>query len=89
MNFHPSIYLNQSYQPYSSKNLKSFGSENKHKNPLKNEDHYVPSKRHVNEKKENAQKRPQRSTITRAKTKKKWVPKFIIKDMCSQASKEK
>ena len=93
MNFHPSIHLNQSYQPYSSTNSKSFGSNldvqhKKYKNPLKNEDHYVPSKRHVNAKMENVQKRPQRSTIKRAKLKKIWVPKSIIKEMCSQASKE-
>ncbi|MFA1256003.1 hypothetical protein, partial [Klebsiella pneumoniae] len=51
--------------------------------------HYVPSKRHVNAKKEDAQKRPQRSTIKRAEPKKIWVPKSIIKEMHSQASKEK
>ena len=94
MNFHPSIHLNQSYQPYSSTNSKSFGSNldvqhKKYKNPLKNEDHYVPSKRHVNAKMENVQKRPQRSTIKRAKPKKIWVPKSIIKEIHSQASKEK
>ncbi|MFA1226140.1 hypothetical protein, partial [Klebsiella pneumoniae] len=43
----------------------------------------------VNAKKEDAQKRPQRSTIKRAKPKKIWVPKSIIKEMHSQASKEK
>ncbi|MFA1068229.1 hypothetical protein ACDI57_27795, partial [Klebsiella pneumoniae] len=51
--------------------------------------HYVPSKRHVNAKKEDAQKRPQRSTIKRANPKKIWVPKSIIEEMCSKASKEK
>ena len=39
--------------------------------------------------KKNAQKRPQRSTTQRAKPKKIWVPKSIIKEICSQASKEK
>ena len=43
----------------------------------------------MNAKKEDAQKRPQRSTIKRAKPNKIWVPKSIIKEMHSQASKEK
>ena len=43
----------------------------------------------MNAKKENAQKRPQRSTIKRAKPQKIWIPKSIIKEMHSQASKEK
>ena len=42
----------------------------------------------MNAEKENAQKRPQRSTTQRAKPNKIWVPKSIIKEMCSQASKE-
>ena len=91
---HPSIHLNQSYQPHSSTSPKSFGrnldDQLKHKcmNPS-SKVHYVPSKRHVNAKKEDAQKRPQRSTIKRAKPKKIWVPKSIIKEIHSQASKEK
>ena len=83
MNIHPSIHLNQSYQPYSSTNPKSFGSENKHKNPLKNEDHYVPSNRHVNAKKGQKFKRLERSTTQRAKPKKIWVPKSIFEEMHS------
>jgi hypothetical protein len=89
MNFHSSIHLNQSYQPYSSTNPKSFGSENKHKNPLKNKDHYVPSNRHVNAKKKTTFKRPQRSTYQIAKSKKIWVPKPIVEEFCSKALKEK
>ena len=89
MTFHPSIHLNQSYQPYSSTNPKSFGSENKHKNPLKNKDHYVPSNRHVNAKKKKTFKRPQRSTYQIAKSKKIWVPKPIVEELCSKALKGK
>ena len=88
MNFYPSIHLNQSYLSYSSTNPKFFGSENKHKNPLKNKDHYVPSNRHVNAKKVQKFKRLERSTTQRAKSKKIWVLKSIIEELHSQASKE-
>ena len=59
-------------QAISSTNPKSFGKNldvqhKKYKNPLKNEDHYVPSNQHVNSKKEKTFKRPQRSTTQRAK----------------------
>ena len=95
MNSLSSIHLNQSYNPYSSTNPKSFGRnlddqfKNKHKNPFEDEYHYVPYNQHVNEKKENLFKRPQRSTTQRAKSKKIWVSKSIIEEMCSKASKGK
>ena len=55
---------------------------------MKNEDHYVPSNRHVNSMKGKKIKRLERSTPQRAKPKKTWVPKSIMKEMHSQASKE-
>ena len=75
--------MNQSYNPYSSANLESFGSnldnqfKSKFENPFTNEYHYVPYNEHVNKKKEQLFKRPQRPTTQRAKSKKIWVPKSI------------
>ena len=51
--------------------------------------YYVSSNQHVNVKKENAQKRPQMSTIQRAQPKKMWVLKSVIEEVCSKASNEK
>lgn len=84
--FHPPTHLNQSSPP-SSTSPKSFGSnlnvqykkKKQYKNPSKEENHHVSSKRHGGIKSKEISKKKT--------TRQVWVPKFIIEDIISKSSK--